>query len=196
MDLTHQPDPLWRTVLAKIQELQDKGYAMSSRGVAMYGSEKNSCSCLYKAYTEKDLEQGTRSVFLVEAWYSSGIMKAKVEGPFEDSGDEFWATLRACDNGSQNWIVTPEWVHYTVHKDSESPGQGDGYGGSLFTFQIESPTVTARLTEAGLKVVQQEAKEGHQVFWHLMSRNTWFQGIIPPRHRHLWTPNAKLLTTL
>jgi hypothetical protein len=204
--LNTQDDPLWDACLAKVKEMERKGWRMASRSAAYHsqqGPRKEPVPrlCIFKAYAPGDAEMAISYVFEIEAWYSShyqhkGEIEVQIKGPYEDSHDHYWLGMHRADNdpkGLQLWIVTPDYCHYTISKDSRNPGQGDGYGGRLFAFAITSDESAERMTKAGLKI--SDYNHDGEDWYKLESRNVWLQGFIPPKHRHLWTPNAEIVPT-
>lgn len=186
-------DPLWVAILEKIQDIEKQGYQPSSRSVA-YTHQYNenhpkSMITIYKAYASDDTEHCVRQVFVIEAREPSNYERAKnihvsVEGPYDDSDDVFWQGNSKADK-NRVFLVTDTWNHYTVDQDRRDPGPGDGFGGRLFTVEY---TGTAEFLRQ--KRIKFEKKDDKIV---IFSRNVWSQGTIPPKHRHFWSINAKIL---
>jgi len=91
-------------------------------------------------------------------------------------------------------LITPEYMHYTVHKDSANPGQGDGFGGAEFRIELLLSTAYWDLEKLGFRVkILGDALDAGTDRYILETQNLWQQGTIPERHRHLFTPNCRIL---
>jgi hypothetical protein len=195
-DMNAKPDPLWAAIIAECRELERK-YPMAMRGTGWWRLEgddkKVACQTIYKGYGEPIDGYRPTYVFIVEAYYNHNkSLVTKLDGPYEDSHDEYWIGMRRGDN-DRPYIVTHDWVHETISKDSPNPGQGDGFGGREFKLELLNKETAERFKKAGLKVEFTPNDEDPSGAI-LTTRNRWHQGVIPPKHRHLWTPNAKHLS--
>lgn len=186
-------DPLREAILTKIDELEKEGYQLSFRGYGWtYQYNENhpqQMMTVYKAYAPGDTEHCVRQVFVIEASEPSKYMldqsiHVTVDGPYEDSGNHFWNNTRE-DDEKRVFLVTEDWHHYVVEPDSRSSGPGDGFDGRLFT--IEYTGNPEFLRQKRIKFEENDDKI------IIFSRNVGSQGTIPPKHRHLWSINAKIL---
>lgn len=204
-------NPLWQACLDKVAEMEKEGWVMMTRSAAYVSEqgprdadqEKWPRMCIYKAYAPGDRELAVSYVFEIKAGYSSyfqnrGGIEVRVKGPYEDSHDAYWLEQRQHDGG-RAWIVTPNYCHYVVHKDRTGSPNFAGYGGRLFVFEFIVPGDHVKFKEAGLKVLL-AGESSFTTQYHndgevprLYTRNLWHQGYIPPKHRHLWTPNAEIV---
>lgn len=186
-------DPLWKAILAKIDELEKEGYRLSSRSLGwshqFNENHPQQMMTVYKAYAPGDTEHCVRQVFVIEASEPSTYMRNQsihvtVDGPYEDSSNQFWKNTLKDDKG-RVFLVTEDWHHYVVEPDSRSPGPGDGFDGRLFT--VEYTGNPEFLRQKRIKFEENDDKI------IIFGRNVWSQGTIPPKHRHLWNINAKIL---
>jgi len=208
VSLVREPDPLWEACLQKVEEMQKQGWRMSSQSPAYHyqnGPRKEPVPrmCVFGAYAPGDSEMAVVHVFHIEARYGHfQEIEVRVDGPFEDSRDRYWLEQRERDSAAgRTWIVTPDYCHYVVNKDVKN-GEWAGHAGRLFVFEFIAPGDHVKFHEAGLKVLlagERDDWAGPQLYHNdgdvprLYTRNLWHQGYIPPKHRHLWTPNAEML---
>jgi hypothetical protein len=158
-------------------------YAMIERSSPFYTTK--SCLIVYKGYG--DTQEGEEDYFPKYVWIievseeDEGRIHTKLSGPFEDSDDDYWLEQREHDNDRAH-LVTQDWYHFLVRPDGEEPV---GYEGQEFKFRLRSTNLYLNLKDAGLNVERNVERQ-----YVLTTRNLWSQGIIPPKHRHLWVPNC------
>jgi hypothetical protein len=189
---------LTKAVLDKVAEIDQDGiHKMSSRGAILEGH--NSKVCISKFY--RDPEYSETDVFVISAYRNrSGEIIVRVEGPYDDTNDEYWLSMAEYDKDRKNVaIITPDWVHRTVSK-GELNYEFAGHGGSEFRFKIlGSNADTKALLYRGqgltVEIEQDPMKLGELHRWEyiLVTRNCWYQGKIPKKHRHLFAINAEMV---
>jgi len=197
-DLNAPKDPCWEAILDKIKTLEAGGYRLASRSASYQmprsGAKQRGLFCVYKGRRINRPDDGTVDVFHIEAYIDRDKnVKVDVDGPFTDSYDEYWLTL--ADSARMSHIVTTDWVHRTISKDNPEAvaAGGGGHGGTEFRFVIDEETAE-RFRKQEFRVEELDAVEpddGRR--WIVVTRNCWFQGVIPPKHRHLFKVNAEMI---
>jgi hypothetical protein len=177
-------------ILDKIDKIgRDGVHVFSGRGTAMT-DPNGTVYCIAKFYNSADLN--TQDVFVISVHqYPSyhkfrGQLHLEVKGPYEDSSDDYWIACAEHDK-NRRAIITEDWTHRTVSKDVRDRDLA-GHGGAEFRFKVNQETAE-RFEAAGLKVDSERA-DGTRI---LTTRNVWYQGVIPPKHRHLFKVNAEMV---
>ena len=173
----------WEAILEKVDEICsiEGGYRMVSRSVAY--KSRDGLFCVLKA-DKRDEDDGTSNVFHI-TMYDGTIC---VDGPFTDSKDEYWLA----QVGRSDAIITPDWVHRTVRRDTRDSDFA-GHGGAEFRFEFLVPGDHGAFTRQGLKVLLSGEEDNDLDGPVLVTRNCWYQGKIPPKHRHLFKVNAEMV---
>jgi hypothetical protein len=198
---THRPskwvgDERWKLILDKVAEMCDgpnAEYRMSSRGAPMESEGREPwVYCILKADRRDTPDDGTHEVFKIGAGRTriNSELVLEVEGPWLDSADWYWIPMVEQCKGRR--IVTEDWVHRTVHKDDpEAVRRGaGGHGGAEFRFLID-PSDLTKFTSQGIQATKGPENSGKDM---IITHNCWYQGVIPPKHRHLFKVNAEMVT--
>jgi hypothetical protein len=192
------PDPAWEMIVEWIFA-QDKMRPMSTRSRKMT-DDFGTVYCFATLYDDRTFE--TKSKYMISCYKDSysGQLKLKVDGPFEDASDQYWIEMAEQDKANGNAIITEDWVHRTVHPDKpKSSRDYAGHGGSEFAFRLHSwpRSPFCASLRMGLQIKEVEFEEDgdnpHGVYEVLTTRNCWYQGKIPAKHRHLFKVNAKMV---
>jgi hypothetical protein len=176
-------DKRWKALLEKVAEMSRDGMHVSSyRGSPMEGEKTVYCMA---AFYIKDSDYSEREMYLLSCDES---LVVKTEGPWIDSGDQYWPVMAKRDEDVGNALITEAYEHYLIQKDSAKPGQGDGFGGSEFRIQYFGHEWSRLVEWVSHWQIAEMSRDPL-----IISHNLWGQGTIPPRHRHLFKPNCKIL---
>jgi len=195
--VTRQQDPRSKAIEDQIDKMT-KGAEATHRlsmggriAIAGQGGRHEVYSCILKADRRDVPEDGTHEVFNIEAHHDShtGQIVVTVNGPWLDSADRYWVPM--AKSTELRRIVTPDWVHRTVSPDDPKAvaSGGGGHGGAEFRFKIDKETAD-RFKAAGLTVISWDSSDDQFV---VVTKNCWYQGVIPPKHRHLFKVNAEMV---
>jgi hypothetical protein len=195
-DADRPVDPRWTAILHKVDEIEASGKPMSMRGTAMVtapsGAHPGVMYCKAVFYDDRTLTK--KSLYLIGAsqYRPQGTLSVTVDGPYEDASDQYWIGMAEHDKRTGNGVITPDWIHRTVSKDIKNFDCA-GHGGREFKFLILEPDANAKALlyqGRGLVVTPDETGKRQYV---LVTRNCWYQGYIPEKHRHLFEVNVELL---
>jgi hypothetical protein len=197
-------DPRWKALLDKIDEMVKSGKPLatrsSSRESGRSGAHKGSLHCDVTLYDDRSCE--TKSLYLLEASeadgrdrrYPKGTITVRVQGPYEDASDEYWIGMANRDKVDGDAIITEDWVHRTVSKDNRDYDRDlAGHGGAEFRFEFLVPGDHVQFKNKGLRVLLADEEDNNLDGPVLVTRNCWYQGKIPAKHRHLFRINAKMV---
>jgi hypothetical protein len=198
-------DERWMAIIRKVREMCEQPgspHRMRMRGSAWEsepsGARKPWVHCKLEVTKRDAPDDGTYEMFILSAGPSSfhrdnGKIQVDVDGPYIGYSKDYWEK----QIGNPRAIITPDWVHRTVHKDDPEAVRhgGGGHGGAEFRFKIESLEMVQRMTMNGIKVEPYNAPgEGEQQFWVVVTHNCWYQGVIPPQMREHFKINAEMVT--
>lgn len=196
-DLDRPKDPRWQAILDKVDEIVHDGiYVASMRGAMMSskpsGSHKGSLYCeAHFGFRDPERDAIGEDVYLIEAtehYQRKGQIEVRLHGPWTDSHDEYWTGMV----GNPNAIITPDWTHRTVAKDDPKAvaAGGGGHGGAEFRFELSAED-GERFHKVGLTVIDHDTDDNTKKV--LVTHNCGYQGVIPPKHRHLFKVNAEMV---
>ena len=176
--LNQEPDPKWLKVLAKVDEIGRKpGYRFSTRSAALYDGQKKWTYCHAKFYVDEELRE--QELYII----SSNGTRVDVEGPFDDSSDQYWMEQL---KDQSNVLITSDYKHYRVHPDgANSPA---GFGGSQFRIRYFGKDWEKLKANVSIFDIDPETEQPI-----IRTRNLWMQSAIPKKHQHLFEPNCKIL---
>jgi hypothetical protein len=184
--LDYEPDPLWTKILSELRTLEQT-FRMRSRSIG-YRSE-NGMLCIYKGYGPAVEGYQPSTVWIVEAYYNvKGTIETRIDGPFEDNDDAYWLEVAEHDK-TRVALVTPEYQHFVVVSDSAQPN--GGMGGAEYRIVITNDSDAEYMQAANLQI--EDCSYDGEDWYLLTTHNLWGQGVIPPKHRHLFQVNCKVL---